>query len=133
MNRPGYQEELAALCDFMLGRKEVVNSIAQLTAFTLMATRKAPEGRRALDFADRTLAVLDAPDGRFLNPGASPQNIELSRNTLKLELNRMREEVLKFNPEFGAPSVIAWKDSQEIIDIRQVRQRSPLGTQAVAA
>ncbi len=68
INRPGYQEELAALCDFMLGRKEVVNSIAQSTAFTFMSRRTLPDGRRALDFADRTLATLEAPDGKFLTP-----------------------------------------------------------------
>ena len=121
INLPGHQEELAALCDFMLGRKEVVNSIAQSTAFTLMAKRTAPEGRRALDFADRALAILDGPDGAYLCPDSTPVNVELSRNTLKLELNRVRGEVVKVNPELGAPPVVAWKEAQEIIDIRRER------------
>ncbi len=118
---PGHDDELAALCDFMLGRKEVVNSIAQSTAFTFMARRTLPEGRRALDFADRTLAILEAPDGKFLTPGATPQNRDLSRTRLVLELNRMRADVVKANPELGAPPVKPWKDAQEIIDIRRER------------
>ncbi len=121
INRPGHQEELASLCDFMLGRKEVVNSIAQSTAFTFMARRTLPEGRRALDFADRTLAILEAPDGKFLNPGATPQNRDLSRTRLVLELNRMRADVVKANPELGAPPVKPWNDAQEILDLRRVR------------
>jgi hypothetical protein len=119
LNLPGHDEELAALCDFMLGRKEVVNSIAQSTAFTLMARRKLPESRLALEYADRTLALLAAPDGKFLNPGATPQNRDLSRNRLVLDLNTMRDNVIKFNPELGTTPVKPWKETTEILDIRR--------------
>src|SRR5262249_24689126 len=49
VNLPGYNEEIAGLCDFMLKRKEVINSIAQSAVFIFMARRTLPEGRRALE------------------------------------------------------------------------------------
>ena len=119
INRPGRDEELAALCDFMLGRKEVVNSIAQLTTFTLMSRRKLPENRLALEYADRILALLAAPDGKFLNPSATPRNRDLSRNRLVLDLNTMRDNVIKFIPELGATPAKPWKETTQILDIRR--------------
>jgi len=121
INRPGYADELAALCEFMLGRKEVINSIAQSAAFTLMVRRNAREGRRALELADKTLAVLNAPDGKFLNPGLTPQNIELSRIRLKLELERMRNDIYRSVPELAPPPSKPWKEAVEIIDLRRAR------------
>jgi WD40 repeat protein len=121
INRPGHQDELVALCDFMLARKEVINSIAQSTAFTLMSRRTTADGRRALGFADRTLAVLASPDGRFLNPGAAPPQVELSRKRLVLDLNRMREDVVRANPELAGPPAKPWKEAEEVLDLRRTR------------
>ena len=121
VNRPGYQDEMTALGDFMLSRNEVINSIAQICVFSFMTRRSVAESRRAIAFAERTLAVLEAPDGRFLCPGATPVQRDLSRNRLKLDLRQMRDRVIRENPELAAPAAQPWDEPIEIVDTRRAR------------
>ena len=57
--------------------------------------------------------------GKFLAPNATPQQVAVSRTALVRELNRMRESVIRNNPELAAPAVKAWKEAQEVVDLRR--------------
>jgi hypothetical protein len=117
INRDGYGEELRGLSEFMLGHKELVPNVAQMTAFHFL-TRRTHEGYRyAYDVLQRSLDMMEGKKGHVLMFADSAFVLKHDRDWMRKEFLRMQSDIRRADPSVGPAPASPWEKAEALIDI----------------
>jgi hypothetical protein len=117
INRPGHREELKDLTEFMLARKELAPTVAQITAFSFQARRTAEDSRYAYGVLRRALAIVDGKEGRFLSFAESPMVLRFDRDRFRKEYRSRQDDLIQADPSVAGDLLVSLPDTQTLLDV----------------